>query len=162
MMRWAAWQAHPQGCAISHTPLVEWTESTTPASRKLQTANYPSNRPLAGLRVLDLTRVLAGPVATRLLADFGADVLRIDPGTWDDPGLLQAGQTSVIAGPMRMAARAGSARSSAGITSGPMPLTSCRRGSKPATLPAGPPVVTSRFTVSMIPESGGPLTVRSP
>jgi len=36
-------------------------------------------RPLARLRVLDLTRVIAGPVATRFLAAYGADVLRIDP-----------------------------------------------------------------------------------
>ena len=37
-----------------------------------------SSLPLADVRVLDLTRVIAGPVSTRTLALFGADVLRID------------------------------------------------------------------------------------
>jgi crotonobetainyl-CoA:carnitine CoA-transferase CaiB-like acyl-CoA transferase len=40
-----------------------------------------------GLRVLDCTRVLAGPVATRFLAGFGAEVLRIDPPDWDEPAV---------------------------------------------------------------------------
>jgi crotonobetainyl-CoA:carnitine CoA-transferase CaiB-like acyl-CoA transferase len=44
-----------------------------------------ASRPLAGIRVLDLTRVLAGPTSTRWLAAFGATVLRIDPQHWDEP-----------------------------------------------------------------------------
>lgn len=86
---WTEWQTHPQGRVIAQTPLVEWTEKPVRSPTKLQRADYRSNRPLAGLRVLDLTRVLAGPVATRTLAGYGADVLRIDPENWDDPGLLQ-------------------------------------------------------------------------
>lgn len=42
--------------------------------------------PLRGVRVLDLTRVIAGPVATRTLALAGADVLRIDPPEFDEIG----------------------------------------------------------------------------
>ena len=41
-----------------------------------------------GIRVLDLTRVIAGPVATRFLAGLSANVLCIDPPQWDEPGVV--------------------------------------------------------------------------
>ncbi|MDJ0944925.1 MAG: CoA transferase [Kiloniellales bacterium] len=79
-----AWARHPQGRAVAREPLVAWAESAAaPRDAAVECA-----RPLAGVRVLDLTRVLAGPVASRFLAGFGAEVLRIDPPGWEEPGVV--------------------------------------------------------------------------
>ncbi|WP_434705210.1 CoA transferase [Pseudomonas sp. Z1-12] len=85
MRSWQAWQTHPQGMAVNAEPLVHLSETTAEQHKPWPGA---VTQPLAGLKVLDLTRVLAGPVASRFLAGLGADVLRIDPPTWNEPGVV--------------------------------------------------------------------------
>ena len=81
----AAWAAHAQGRAVAAEPLID-VAPAGPGER----AAWPvdASRPLHGIRLLDLTRVLAGPVATRFLAGFGVQVLRIDPPDWDEPAIV--------------------------------------------------------------------------
>jgi len=69
------WAAHPQARAIAGLPLFRLT-------RTGDSAPEPAGegaRPLGGIRVVDATRVLAGPTAARALAEFGADVIRVNP-----------------------------------------------------------------------------------
>ncbi|MDF2116254.1 CoA transferase [Roseiarcaceae bacterium H3SJ34-1] len=79
------WLAHPQGQAVAAEPLVQ--ANVLDAISASAWVPQPQ-RPLKGLRVLDLTRVLAGPVGSRFLAGYGADVLRVDPLDWDEPGVI--------------------------------------------------------------------------
>lgn len=80
------WAAHPQGSAVAASPLLVARRGRE--GRGAAAGQACPDRPLAGLRVLDLTRVLAGPVSTRFLAGYGAQVLRIDPPTWTEPGVV--------------------------------------------------------------------------
>jgi crotonobetainyl-CoA:carnitine CoA-transferase CaiB-like acyl-CoA transferase len=70
----AEWRAHPQARALAGLPVIEVTRiGDAPASP------LPSlgDRPLSGIRVLDLTKVIAGPVCGRTLASHGTEVLRV-------------------------------------------------------------------------------------
>ncbi|WP_037064724.1 CoA transferase [Pseudonocardia acaciae] len=69
------WLAHPAGRAVAARPLVAETRFEPGRPRRREAGPLPAS----GVRVLDLTRVIAGPVATRYLAALGADVLRLDP-----------------------------------------------------------------------------------
>jgi hypothetical protein len=90
------WLATPAGEATAAEPVVRLRTrpgprgggSRSPAAAGAVTRDGTAG-PYAGVRVLDLTRVIAGPVATRFLAAYGAQVLRVDPpGFAEVPALL--------------------------------------------------------------------------
>lgn len=69
----AEWLTHPQGQYLSAIPVIEIRKVRDSAPKPMTNAT----RPLEGVRTLDLTRILAGPIAGRTLAEHGADVLMV-------------------------------------------------------------------------------------
>lgn len=78
------WLAHPQGKATEKLPMVGIEHLVGAMKRTLGKARH---RPLEGVRVLELTHIIAGPTIGRLLAEQGADVIKVQPpnGNWLTP-----------------------------------------------------------------------------
>lgn len=83
MRRREDWAGHAQGRAVAGETLVAVAEGS---AGPVWARGFDPARPLRGVRVLDMTRVIAGPVATRFLAGFGAEVVRVDPPDWRSRG----------------------------------------------------------------------------
>lgn len=102
-----AWLAHPQGSATATAPPIEVNPRPGPVRRSLSR----SQTPLGGVKVLDLTRVIAGPFATRFLAGWGAQVLRLDPPGFEEvPAIVPESTTGKRCAFLDLATRDGHAR----------------------------------------------------
>ena len=79
------WLQHPQAQAVASQPLVEIVR----IGEAPPYAPPARARPLLGVKVLDLTRVLAGPTCAKSLASFGADVLKLSADHLPDSGVVE-------------------------------------------------------------------------
>ena len=83
------WAAHPVGAEVHKRPIIDFDGSGSEKKRLLGPAKH---RPLEGVRVVELTHVVAGPNSGRFLAEQGADVIKVQPpiGDWILPIWMDA------------------------------------------------------------------------
>jgi crotonobetainyl-CoA:carnitine CoA-transferase CaiB-like acyl-CoA transferase len=83
------WHSHPQGAATVQRQIIDFEQKGNARKRVLGKARY---RPLEGVRVLELSHMVAGPTIGRLLAEQGADVIKLQPpvGDWMYPVWMDA------------------------------------------------------------------------
>jgi crotonobetainyl-CoA:carnitine CoA-transferase CaiB-like acyl-CoA transferase len=91
------WLAHPQGAAVAKRPMIDIEQRGNARQRELGKARH---RPLEGVRVVELAHLVAGPTIGRLLAEQGADVIKVQPpiGDWILPLWLDVnwGKKSIL------------------------------------------------------------------
>lgn len=77
---YAEWLETEQGKAVAATPVIEIVKIGESAPEPFAAAQ-PGDRPLSGVKVLDLTHVIAGPTVGKTLAEQGAEVMRVTSPT---------------------------------------------------------------------------------
>lgn len=80
------WRAHPQSKAVAALPVLEIVKI---GDSPVEPFPNDGNRPLSGVRVLDVSRVLAAPTCGRILTEHGADVLRVSSPHHPNSGLVE-------------------------------------------------------------------------
>lgn len=83
------WEGSPQGSLLLKTPVIDIEKlADSPPEPMPMTKNPAQGLPLAGIKILDNTHVIAGPMSTRILAEHGAEVLSMFSPDHMDPAAM--------------------------------------------------------------------------
>ena len=80
----AQWRQHPVGARLAAKPVVELQKIGESEPIPLPSGLPANGKPLSGIKVLDSTHVIGGPITARTLAEFGADVLHLSRVDYPD------------------------------------------------------------------------------